>query len=378
MNWPCARIFFFEKDKSNLILGAIAPVIEEWSAQAGAAPVWLRSHWRLGPHIDVIAEMSEAEFDHELMPLIEQRVGAWLAQNPSSVALDADQYGELSNQLAIAELESAPLAPLHKNNTIVRASHEPNLEIFGVREILEGQHRFHALSLPAVFDALKLREKDANAIYMRLAEMLALIGNFVPRYGLPRSFISFRAHADYVFANYDNGGVLKQRFDAMDAAFKSHTDRAVEAAHQVYLGKAKIADAFPHLASWYEGSLALSHELYDVAERNAELLGQQNRLIGLADEVVASTNVELDPARARKDSETEQYIGDMPTVFKQVPHIAYRTMVNYFYSLLPLMSVAPIQKYAICHLISNSCERVFEKSWKTVVDEGRIREEAVT
>lgn len=372
MNWPCARIFFFERDKSDLILGGIAPAIEAWRSVPGAAPVWLRSHWRLGPHVDVIADMPDAEFDHQLLPLIEQHVGGWMANNSSQAVLDEHEYAALSKRLAITELESGALGPLGANNTIVRAQHQPNLEIFGVREILEGQHRFQALSVSAVIDALRLRRKDEARLFLRLAEMLALTGNFVPKHGLPRSFISFRAHADYVFANYDPSGAVRERFDATDAAFQEEVDTIVAAAHAVYLGERDVLEAFPHLTAWYNDARGLSIEVYAVAERNAEILGRQNRLSGLADEIVASQNVVLDPAKARKDSETEKYIGDMQSVFQQVPHIAYRTMVNYLYGLLPILSVSPMQKYLICHMVAKSCERVFEKSWRNVVDEGRI------
>lgn len=377
MNWPCARIFFFEKDKSQLILGGIAPALEAWRSRPDAAPAWLRSHWRLGPHVDVIADMPQEDFDQQLFPLLEQHVGEWLAGHASRAVLDEQEYTALSRRLAITELERGPLAPLGANNTIVRAQHQPNLEIFGVREILDGQHRFQAMSLPVVFDALRLRAENENLLFLRLAEMLALTGNFVPKHGLPRSFISFRAHADYVFANYDPSGVVRQRFDAMDAAFEDEVDAIVTAAHAVYLGEKDIGEGFEHLAGWYEDAQHLSIELYGVAERNAELLGRQNRLSTLADEVVASQNVVLDPAKARKDSETEQYIGDMQAVFQQVPHIAYRTMVNYLYGLLPILSVSPMQKYLVCHMVANSCERVFGKSWRKVVDEGRILQEAV-
>jgi len=37
------------------------------------------------------------------------------------------------------------------------------------------------------------------------------------------------------------------------------------------------------------------------------------------------------------------------------------------------MSVAPLQKFALCHLIASGCERVFEKGWRQVIDEGRVK-----
>lgn len=315
--------------------------------------------------------MPDERFDRDLMPLLRPHVERWLTAHPSTTMLDPADYLRLSEKLAVNELESAPLTPLGENNTLVRAWHEPRLEIFGVEEMVEAQASYNAASLRTVIDAAALKASDQNALYLRLIEMMALTGNLVPKHGLPRSFVSYRSHAEYFFANYDSGGAYRARLAAVDAQLGPRIDAIIAAAHRIFLGEETPKVHFPHLAGWYRDCKALSLHVYGLAERHADLLGEHNRLGGLADEVVGALNMTLDPEKARKTSDLETYIGDMPTLFKHVPHIAYRTMVNFLYGLLPILSVPPMQKYALCHLVANGCERVFGKGWRQVVDEGR-------
>jgi hypothetical protein len=375
MRQPAARIFYFEKDKTPLILGAVEPFVRALRRQGDAPPVWLQAHWRQGPHLDVIADTTEARFDAEVLPLLHATAGSWLAEHPSTTAIDPEDYRRLSERLALYELETGALSPVQENNTIIRAWHEPNLQIFGVAELAEARARYNAASLDAILAALHIKTASPNDFYFRMAAMMALTGNFVRVHGLPRSYVSYRSHAEYFFTNHDVKGHARARLIGVEELLGAEIDRIVRSAHAVFLGETAVEDAFPELAGWYHECRALAEHVYGIAEANAELLGQYNRLGGLVDQVVGSLDVTLDPADERKSSEVEEYIGDINALFRQVSHIAYRTMVNFLYGIFPIMSVAPVQKYSLCHLVSNSCERVFGKSWKEVVDEGRPKAE---
>lgn len=373
MKRPAARIFYFEKDKVPLLLGVIAPFLEEWRKTDNSSRIWLRVHWRLGPHLDLISDMSDAKFDAELMPLLKPRVEQWLTTNASATAIDAEQYHKLSERLALFELEKGPIEPLATNNSIVRSFHESSIDIFGVKELVEAQEIYCSVSLSNIIELARTKRNNINDFYLEALKIMALTGNMVKVHGLPRTFISYRAHAEYFFTNHDHSGRFRQQIDYVDGLLKDDVDSIIRAAHNVFEGGAAIDVAFPNLAEWYREVKALSLKVYAVAEEHADLLGQDNRLGAFADELVKELDVTLDPNKARKTSEVEAYFGDMSGLFSQVPHIAYRTMVNYFYGILPILSVSPMQKYALCHLISNGCERVFGKSWQQVVDEGRPR-----
>jgi hypothetical protein len=47
--------------------------------------------------------------------------------------------------------------------------------------------------------------------------------------------------------------------------------------------------------------------------------------------------------------------------------MAYRMSVNFFYLLLPILGVSPVQKFCLCHLIANSVERVSGVSWRSLM-----------
>ncbi len=372
MKLPRARIFYFESDKAPLLLGAIEPIVRWCAARSDPPPIWVRSHWRQGPHVNLVGNMDDARFDAELMPAIREIAGEWLTLNPSTTTLDEEAYARQSQRLAIFELETARLAPIHANNSIERSHYTPNVELYGVEELAYAHADYNALSLQFIFDCLQLKQESIDRFYLRLIEAMALTGNMVRRHGLPRSFVSYRSHAEFFLANHDRQGRYRARLQASEAQLAGEIDAVIRTAHSVFEGVQTIEAAFPELAGWYRGVHALSERVYAVAEQNAALLGEHNRLERMADELVETIGIKLDPADARRESELELYVGGMPDIFSQVPHIAYRTMVNFFYGLLPVMSVAPIQKFALCHFIASGCERVFEKDWRQVVDEGRL------
>src|SRR5690606_36057900 len=39
--------------------------------------------------------------------------------------------------------------------------------------------------------------------------------------------------------------------------------------------------------------------------------------------------------------------------------VTYRILVNFFYALRPILSVSPLQKFCLCHMVAKGCEQVF-------------------
>jgi|GEM_PF-4336022 len=373
MKLPCARIFYFDSDKVPLLLGAIEPIAKRSAALLKPPAIWVRSHWRQGPHVYLVGNINDARFDAEVMPIIREIASGWLSRHPSQTRLDPEAYALQSERLALFELETAPLAPLHANNSIERTHYEPNLELYGVEEIAQAHTDYNALSLNLILDCVRLKKESTDHFYLRMISIMALTGNMVRRHGLPRSFISYRSHAEFFFTNHDRQGRYRAQLEAGGAQLETQVDTVIRRAHAVFEGSIKVENAFPELATWYRAAHALSERVYDIAERNAAVLGEYGRLRHMASELVTTMGVDLKPEDERLESDLEAYIGDMAGIFRQVPHIAYRTMVNFFYGLLPVMSVAPLQKFALCHLIASGCERVFEKGWRQVIDEGRVK-----
>lgn len=364
---PAARIFYFDDDRSALLVKAVAPAVADIQETNPNAQIALRASWRQGPHVDLFADVPEEQFSEQYWPIIERHVSAWLAENPSSKTLDEDEYLALSKNLAIHELEARPLTPIHSNNTIIQDWHEPDIRIFAVPELAQSQYVYNAISLPVVIDTLRLKMVDFDLFYQRLIELMALTGTFVPAHGLPRSFMSYRAHVEYFFTNYDKTGVAKVKFDQIYDKFEPEIRTAIGNAQAVFEGRADIRDTFGALADWYVAARKLSQDVAKIAEDNAELIGQPRRLSGLVDTLVEDLSLTLDARNERKESEVEVAIGNIDELFKQPSHIAFRSMVNYFYGLLPIMSVPPMTKFGLCHLVARGCEDYFGKDWREVV-----------
>lgn len=371
MRLPRLRIFYFEEDKSPLVLGAIKAIVERYRHEYSASDIWIRSHWRQGPHVNLVGNMSDAAFDDRVVPIARDILGEWLALEPSSTRLDPDQYAALSKRLAVFELEQEPLAPIGENNTFERSEYVPNLDLYGVEQIALAHAKYNALSLDIIFELLRVKQSDTNDFYVSLIELMALTGNLVRKHGLRRSFMSYRSHAEYFFANHDPTGRFRARLDAGQGDLFTRADTAVRNADIVFNDSAAVAELFPRWAAWYYSMQSLAERVYAISEENASILGKYNRLESFAAGIVDQLSVTLDPGKERKESEFELYMGDMGQVFAQVSHIAFRSMVNFFYGLLPILSVSPVQKFALCHFLASSCERVFDKSWRDVVDEGR-------
>jgi hypothetical protein len=57
--------------------------------------------------------------------------------------------------------------------------------------------------------------------------------------------------------------------------------------------------------------------------------------------------------------------------------LSYRTTVNFFYYLLPLLGISPMKKFSLCLVVANATERALSISWEQILgivkEEGRQR-----
>lgn len=375
--WNVIRVAYFDNDKAPILLGPIAQVVELISKQN--LPVHVTSHWKFGPHIDVLVECDSALFESEVYPSCAAIIQAWLAQNPSNTALVPEDYEKLSYQLAMSELEPPPYLPLMQNNTVTVGTYQRSQSIN-----IDGFHgtkeRFLTHSTPLLFALLKLKKADPNTFFATLVYMLAATAAQFRPDGLKRGYISFRSHAEYFFENFDQGNQLRAKFDALDKNYSALIDANIE---QVALNQ--LADTALHpgqkaiLQNWhqvlkqtFDDNLSVVNENYEaiISEDNDVSSTEQN-FGALAESISQHVPDEID--KPSKDYNTGKVVNSAMEheegrqLFRSHDFIAYRTTVNYFYLLLPVLDITPIQKFSICHLVANSTERVFNISWKDVI-----------
>ncbi|MCY7294753.1 lantibiotic dehydratase C-terminal domain-containing protein [Alteromonas sp. a30] len=375
--WNVLRVAYFENDKSRILLGPIADVVEQIKHKG--LPVYVTSHWKFGPHIDVLVECDKAVFESDIYPACSTRINAWLAENPSKTELVPEQYEKLSYQLAMSELEPPPYLPLMNNNSVLVARYERSQSI-NIEGFHDTKERFLVGSTPLLFALLKLKQADSNVFFTTLVYMLAASAAQFRPDGIRRGYISFRSHAEYFFENYDQGDQLRAKFDALDKNYAPFIDANIQQvaekqvdATQLHPGQKAILSSWQEvLDNAFEDNLSVVNSNYEsiISEDNDVSSTEQNFGV-LAEQI--SSNVPDEINKPSREYNTGKVVNSAMNheegrrLFRSHEFIAYRTTVNYFYLLLPVLDITPIQKFSICHLVANSVERVYKIDWKDVI-----------
>ena len=227
----------------------------------------------------------------------------------------------------------------------------------------------------------RLKDVDRDAFFITLHAMLVATANTAGP-GAKEGYMSMRSHADYFFAAYDADNALRQRFDAVDAKNKEKLDRATRATADGKFGEAGLPAPFVEiLAKWAKVVADVDARSKRIAElRSRELISQNSQFMDMATQMRQDVPDEFFEKFAKRQISE---IGDAflntqagKEALQRPEFLAYRINVNFFYALLPLLEVAPLQKFLLCHSMSNSVERVFDQDWKVKVARIHAQEEA--
>ena len=47
-------------------------------------------------------------------------------------------------------------------------------------------------------------------------------------------------------------------------------------------------------------------------------------------------------------------------------YVPYRVLINFFYLLMPVLSVTPAQRFCLCHITADACQEIFDIDWKQI------------
>lgn len=368
-SWHALRIAYFDDDRRALLLGPVSDLIDGLRRDHGIDRVMLSPHWRHGPHVDLVVHCSQAALDQHVWPAVRATLLPWLQAHPSRRVIEPAAYESLAARLALFELDPEPALPLLENNTVTSVPYRQpkalKLEAFA-----RAREEFHVGALPLALDLLRLKGVPGDDFFLALAAMLAMAGRTYEIGGLSRGYVSLRSHADYFFAAHDEGGVLKARFDALDARLAARVDATVRAVLADRLADAPLAPAARALLDDWQRVLApMAAENRRIVARNFDVL--------LADETFerlqgSVTRLGADDFQARMRSREHSEIGRAlgkasgRSAMSTPEIMAYRTTLNFFYTLLPLLGTSPMQKFCLCHLVALSVERVLGVSWRDI------------
>jgi hypothetical protein len=379
LNWYVLRIAYFA-DRRALVLGPIAEAIETAKREFGIEQVYFAPHWKYGPHVDLVVECDSEDWLTRVQPALQAILEAWIAAHPSTAKLDPAEYEQTSRWIGTMEIDAGPYLPLLDDNTVTIVPYTRPRTML-IPEIAESKERMHADCSELALALYRLKDTDKDAFFLTLHAMLAATAQtFIA--GIEEGYMSMRSHADYFFAAHDNAGALRAQFDILDARRSADLDRATRASAEGRWADTGLPEPFQAvLAQWAKALAdvdARSQRI--VAQRRDDLLAQTDRFNGMATAMRQDVPDEFFERVARRRISE---IGDAflktdagREALSRPEFLSYRINVNLYYSLLPLLEVPPWQKFALCHVLANSVERVYGQDWRQKVAVIRASEEA--
>lgn len=368
--WSTVRIAYFDDDRSALVNGPVRAAIGMARSRFGIERMFLAPHWKFGPHLDLVVECDLERFHTEVYPAIRDILSAWLAANPSRVKLDPAAYAETSRRVGMFELDSGPYLPLLKNNSVSSVPYvRPKTLV--LQQFAENKEQMLCDSLDLVMSLYALKENDKDGFFLALHAMIAAVADTYAD-GMSEGYMSLRSHADYFFAAHDVGGSVRSRFDLIDQQRAAELDGITRAVHAGALHELPLQPALRDaVSSWMK-------VIGETASRNrAAVEHHYEELVGQSIHMDLARGMEPDAPAEFRERFTSRKISAIGEAFLNTERgkaaqrtptfLAYRTNVNFFYSLLPILQVQPMQKFLLCHLIANSVERVFKQDWRAKI-----------
>jgi hypothetical protein len=367
-DWSTIRIAYFEKDRTQLLLGPVREAIEAIRRLFGPIEITLQTQWKFGPHVQI--SFNSGRRAQEIFELVSSIVEPWLASHPSREVLDPGAYLALSAKLGMSELEPGPYAPLLSDNTLSLVAFRPSSAL-PLPALAESKNSFLSEALDIQLELLALKSRDPDAFALTLIAMMVVCGSTYTPHGVSRGFMSFRSHAEYFFAAYDGQDKLRSQFDAMDAAMAPRVDAVFQALAEGGHGHLPLPDAHRRLVARWDGVVRRT------AGRNEQIVAENHDVLvsnatfeGLVNTVTATAPVDFQQrARAKATSELGNAFDEEEghRIQSSPEFIAFRTTVNFFYMILPTLEVSPLQKFCFCHLMANGAERHFKIGWREIV-----------
>ena len=372
--WNVLRIAYFDQGKAALLLGPVSEAIAHLRDRDGIEAVMLNSHWKFGPHVDIGVKCAAPVFD-AVFPECERMIGEWLTAHPSTTMLDPAEYEVLSTKLAVAELEAPPFVPLLENNSVTRAEYQRSRAI-NLPQLVDSKEEFLAASTDLLLSLTALKTDDSELAFIVLILMMAAIAKRFKPDGIKRGYVSYRSHAEYFFDNYDKTNVLRPKMDALDVRYRERIDGNLKLVVEGAFGSLDLPpQAAALVVEWerivdevFTRNQRIIEENHDELVADTETTTIEDNFNRLAGEITKDIpeQYHLDPEKVGRGAVVDAVMQHQEgrDMFRSADFIAYRTTVNFFYMLLPILDISPAKKFMLCHLVANSVERVFSISWR--------------
>lgn len=365
--WKAIHIYYYQDDKEGLLLDGIRPVVKSLRDTYQVERIYLKRHWKLGPHIILYVDALEERFEKVLYPFIEQEIYKYLKEHPSTQVIDPVAYVKQSETLGAWELEPGPYEPLEPDNSISVKPVRSRAELVNGEEVAHLIENFMVDSVDLVFDCLDSTRGQINQRYGKLIQMMAVIGQMYPVDGIIRGHLSYRSHVEGYLHSFDKEGKIRQVFLENERGMMKTVDYLVRDImdHTNEDGTYGGDDLF--LQSWSEVLSKLYQEAFPLAQAgkiNADTSHYREIAARIGEQAKKRWDLTQDQSDFHRHLQSEE---EGLRVLNSPEFATYRILVNNFYSLLPLLGINPNVKHLLCFLVANSVERIAQVTWQELM-----------
>ncbi|MEV5412701.1 thiopeptide maturation pyridine synthase [Thermopolyspora sp. NPDC052614] len=350
--WHTAYVYYYEKDKSGLLVDAVAPLLDRLADVTEA--VFVVPHWRQGPHLRINVRAREHDWSEVIRPAIEETIGAYLEDHPSTARLDERALLLRHRRLAEAEMEPGPLTPWYPDNTMRFAPFQSRRHaVGGDQEVADLIVDFSVESNGLYLDMPRHVREGRDRLDLLMLTLLFTTAHAVG--GLRRNVGSFRAHSEAFFDACERPEVWRSAFAAK---YQEHRDLILDRMRGVtrtLVGGDDAPDRLP------EEPVPFVREWADLITRHAE---RADPIIesGMA---IADPSIAIAAAREHRSDYLRLALGTAGFVRRGVGNPVfqrYRVVLNYTYGFLTRMGVEPRERYLLCYLAAEAIEDVYDMS----------------
>ncbi|QUQ68706.1 thiopeptide maturation pyridine synthase [Kutzneria sp. CA-103260] len=346
MRWHSVHVYYYDADKTDLVLDAVRPLFQKLPAGVRAYYV---PHWLRGPHLRLNFEADQRMYDEGVLPAVSEVVGGFLRDRPSTAVVDPQQLHAQHTRLAELEQERGELLPLRPDNSMHEAYYDQRLHVLGTTATADLLADFYVDTTPLAFEMAEAVRNGRQLLRLGFDLMVAT-AHALSGVGFARGFVSFRSHAEAFLSWMPEGEGLRP---AWQRHHEQHAEALTSRVQAVLATVDGAGPCVPFVRPWVE-------VMRPYWRRGAELI--ESDLLRLApapspDSAEHAERMRRSPLhRARKD-----------VVVDQVWFAKYRLMLNYTYLHLTRLGLAPAERFLLCHLAANAAEDLYGRPAAEVV-----------
>jgi hypothetical protein len=372
--WKAVHVYYYDDDKEALLLDAIRPALQRLREVAEIPRVYLRRHWKFGPHVQLIMEAEEPIFADKILPLLQEEIGAYLRRHPSTAQLDPAAYAALSAKTGVKELEPGPFEPLQPDNTVCAMPYIRRVDLMKDERLMDAAETFRSRSLDLVFSLLERTRGQEGARMELLVQMMFLIAYQLPFGGLERGYISYVSHSQaYLQSLGAQAPAARKLFAEQDEVVQERMDELLNGVMRQVDEQGLYAGEDALLAEWSRLLQELYQDVYRVY-RSGEVANGSQHIKQIASELVGETAELYSRDQEMSEFHRQLYSREASKHLEQEPEFeAYWALLNQYYFLLPMFGVKPSRKFLLCHLVAQSVQRVCGVTWQEVFNENDRR-----